>query len=176
MNEFTWSAAHTNCPLLVFQCYWGILEKMGLHTVAGSSFSGQSVSYLRGWWEERLLAKDHTGMRVAQSDHRWVLIWLVTPLIWPPTLPPVTHQQTWARCTCLCAGWGSVWVQCFTESFGMQWDYSICLTHRIYGKAMPVSLFPSYSCSPPICCLLELPLFSFDIMEVLTTHGPSEGQ
>lgn len=69
-----------------------------------------------------------------------------------------------------------MWVQYFTESFGVYWDYSICLAYWICGKAMPVSLVPSHSYSPPICLLLELPLFSFEVMEALAAHGPTEEQ
>lgn len=56
----------------------------------------------------------------------------------------------------------------------MWWDYSISLAYRICGKAMAVSLVPSYSCSAPICLLLELPLFSFEVIGALTAQGPSE--
>lgn len=49
------------------------------------------------------------------------------------------------------------------------------LAYWIYGKAMSVSLVPSYLCTPPICLLLELPLFSIKVMGALT-HGSSEGQ
>lgn len=41
---------------------------------------------------------------------------------------------------------------------------------------MPVSLVPSYSYSPPIRLLLKLPLFSFEVMEALAAHGPTEEQ
>lgn len=67
-------------------------------------------------------------------------------------------------------------MQYFTKSFGVYWDYSICLAYCICGKAMPVSLVPSHSYSPPICLLLELPLFSFEVMEALAAHGPTEEQ